>query len=59
MEILTELLAIQNALEDALRLESTPEEVKETKEGKKLLKYLRHRRSVTNHLAKVLRKISE
>lgn len=59
MEVLIELLRVQDALEDALRLESTPEEVKETKEGKDLLKYLRRRRSITNHLAKVLRKISE
>ena len=60
MEILIKkLLSIQDDLEDALRMESTPEEVKETKEGKRLLKYLRRRRSITNHLAKTLIKISK
>lgn len=58
MEILiSKLLLFQNDLEDALRMESTPEEVKETKEGKKLLRYLRHRRRITNHFAKVLKNI--
>jgi hypothetical protein len=57
MEVLKRLLASQDALEDVLRMESTPEEVKETKEGKKLLKWLRRRRRVTNRLAKVLKKI--
>jgi hypothetical protein len=57
MEVLKRLLASQDALEDVLRMESTPEEVKVTKEGKKLLKWLRRRRRVTNRLAKVLKKI--
>lgn len=57
MEVLNRLWASQDALEDALRLESTPEEVKETKEGKKLLRYLRWRRRVTSRLARVLKKI--
>ena len=58
MEILTiRLLRIQNELEDALRMESTPEEVKETKEGKRILKYLRRRRRITNRLAKALEKL--
>ena len=57
MEVLNRLWASQDALEDALRLESTPEEVKETKEGKKLLRYLRWRRRVTNRLARVLKRI--
>ena len=56
MEILKEILKHQNSLEDALRLESTPDEVKETKDGKKLLKWLRRRRRVTNRLVKVLSK---
>ena len=56
MEILKKLLEYQNSLEDALRLESTPEEVKETKDGKKLLKWLRRRRRVTNRLVKALSK---
>jgi hypothetical protein len=57
MEVLNRLWASQDALEDALRLESTPEEVKETKEGKKLLRWLRRRRRVTNRITKVLKKI--
>ena len=57
MEVLNRLWASQDALEDALRLETTPEEVKETPEGKKLLRWLRRRRRVTNRLAKVLNKI--
>lgn len=56
MEILNKLLEQQDTLEDALRLESTPEEVKETKDGKKLLRWLRRRRRMTNCLAKVLSK---
>jgi hypothetical protein len=38
MEILKKLLEQQDSLEDALRLEITPDEVRETKEGKKLFK---------------------
>ena len=56
MEVLKEILEYRNSLEDALRLESTPDEVKETKDGKKLLKWLRRRRRVTNRLVKVLSK---
>jgi hypothetical protein len=56
MEILKKFLEQQDSLEDALRLESTPEEVKETKDGKKLLKWLRRRRRVTNRFVKVLSK---
>ena len=56
MEIVNLLLEQQDTLEDALRLESTPEEVKETKDGKKLLRWLRHRRRITNCLVKVLSK---
>ena len=54
MEILKKLLEQQNSLEDALRLESIPKEINETKEGKKLLKWLRQRRRVTNHVVRVL-----
>jgi hypothetical protein len=57
MEILNKLRESQNTLEDALRLEVTPEEVKETQEGRRLLRYLRWRRRITNHLAKGLSKI--
>lgn len=56
MEILKKLLEYQNSLEDALRLESIPEEVNETKDGKKLLQWLRRRRRVTNRLVKILSK---
>lgn len=56
MEVLKKLLECQNSLEDALRLESIPEEVNETKEGKKLLKWLRRRRRVTKRVVKVLSK---
>lgn len=56
MEILKKILEQQNSLEDALRMESTPEEVKETKDGKKLLRWIRRRRRVTNRLVRVLSK---
>ena len=56
MEVLSKLLEYQNSLEDALRLESTPDEVKETKDGKKLLKWLRRRRRVTSRIVKILNK---
>ena len=56
MEILMKLLENQDALEDALRLESTPEEVKETKYGRKLLRWIRRRRRVTNRVVKALSK---
>jgi hypothetical protein len=54
MEVLSKILEYQDSLEDALRLESTPEEVKETKDGKKLLKWLRRRRRATNRIVKIL-----
>lgn len=54
MEVLKKLLEYQNSLEDALRLESIPEEINETKEGKKLLKWLRRRRKVTDRIVKIL-----
>ena len=56
MEILKKLLEQQESLEDALRMESTPEEIEETKDGKKLLKWLRHRRHVTNRIVKIMSK---
>ncbi len=56
MEILIKLLENQDALEDALRLESTPEEVKETKYGRKLLRWIRRRRRVTSRVVKALSK---
>lgn len=56
MEILSKLLDNQDSLEDALRLESTPEEVKETKYGRKLLRWVKRRRRVTNRVVKALSK---
>ena len=57
MEILNQLWETQEALEDALRIESTPEEVQESKDGKQLLKYLRHRRRMVGRIVKILNKI--
>ena len=54
MEILNKLLESQASLEDALRLESIPEEVAGTKDGKRLLKWLRRRRRVVNRIVKIL-----
>ena len=51
------LKQIQQELEDALRLEVDYEQVKETKEGKKLLGYLRKRRRAVNSIAKNLERI--
>lgn len=56
MEVLKKLLEQQDSLEDALRLESTPEEVEDTKDGAKLLKWLRRRRRLTNRFVKVMSK---
>lgn len=56
MEILKKLLEQQDSLEDALRLESTPEEVKETKFGKKLLRCIRRMRRTTNSFVKIMSK---
>ena len=55
--ILNQLLESQITLEDALRLESTPQEVQNTKEGKKLLRYLRWRRKIVNCVSKKLQRI--
>ena len=52
MEVLNKLLEFQSSLEDALRLEITPEEIKDTECGKKLLRYLRRRHRLTNHLVR-------
>lgn len=55
MEILKQLWTTQYDLEDVLRLESTPEEVKETKEGKRLLRWLRRRRRLIKFVERILR----
>ena len=57
MEILNKLLEFQNSLEDALRLEITPEEINDTECGKKLLRYLRRRHRITSRFVKGLSKI--
>lgn len=54
MEALRRIQDIQNELEDALRLEIEYAEVKETKDGKKLLRYLRKRRRAVNGVVKTL-----
>lgn len=60
MEVLIKKLqATQDSLEDALRLESTYEEVKSTKEGNKLLHYLRKRRRAINGITKVIHKFEK
>ena len=57
MEILKQLWVSQDALEDALRMEITPEEVEDTKEGKTLYRWIKRRRRVIDHLTNVLNKI--
>ena len=54
MEVLKQ---IQQELEDALQLEIDYEQVKETKDGKKLLDYLRKRRRAVNSIVKNLERI--
>lgn len=56
MEILKKLQDSQNAFEDNLRLEINYEEIKDTKEGKHLLKWTRRRRRAINHICKVLKR---
>lgn len=56
MEILKKLLEYQDSLEDALRLESTPEEIKKAKDGKRLLRWLRRRRRLTNRFVRIFSK---
>lgn len=58
MEILKrQLQDSQYELEDALRIEINYDEVKETKEGKRLLRYVRKRRRIVNGILKVLDRI--
>ena len=58
MEVLmSKLQDSQNNLEYALQMEINYEEVKDTKEGKRLLGYLRKRRRIVNRLVKILDKI--
>lgn len=46
----------QQSLEDALRLETTPEEVEETDYGRKLLRYVKRRHRVIQQAVKILGK---
>ena len=58
MEILKiRLRNIQRELEEAIQLEVNYDEVKTTKEGKQLLKYIRKRRRITNLCTKILNRI--
>lgn len=55
MEVLIRRLQdYQVSLEDTLRLETTPEEIEETKYGKRLLKYVRRRRRAIDKVVKIL-----
>ena len=57
MEVLIRRLQdYQETLEDMLRLETTPEEIKETKYGRRLLRYVRRRHRVVNRVVKILSK---
>lgn len=58
MEILiNNLYRNQQSLEEALKLETTPEEVKETDYGRHLLKYIKRKHRIINRVIKILRKI--
>ena len=58
MEVLiSKLQDSQDNLEYALQMEVNYEEVKDTKEGKQLLGYLRKRRRIVDRLVKILDKI--
>ena len=46
----------QQSLEDALRLETTPDEIKETDYGKKLLRRVRSRHRIIQQAIKILAK---
>ena len=54
MEILNKLLLSQNNLEDALKLEIEPEDIKLTDDGKKLFRWLKQRRRKINYVVKYL-----
>ena len=54
MEALRKILDHQCELEDALKLECTSEEIKETKFGKDLLKYVRRRGRLVRRCVKML-----
>lgn len=54
MEVLRKMLEYQNELEDAIKLETTPEEIKETKFGKDLLRYIRRRGRLVKRCNKML-----
>lgn len=57
MEVLIrKLQAHQQSLEDALRVETTPEEIRETKYGRRLLKYVQRRHRAVNRVVKILGK---
>ena len=52
MEVLKQLIQSQEEYEDALRIEIDYENVRETKEGKRLLKWIRARRRFVSKMIK-------
>ena len=56
MEILRRLQDSQNAFEDTLRLEINYEEIKDTKDGMRILSWVRRRRKVVDRVCKTLKK---
>lgn len=59
MEILRKLQDSQSAFEDTLRIEINYEEIKDTKDGKRMLSWVRRRRKVVDRMCRMLRKFSE
>lgn len=57
METLTDVFKQQQALEDLLKLESCPEDLKNNDFGKRVNKYLKRRRFVLNCFAKTINKV--
>ena len=53
--ILQKLCDTQQELEDAFRMEINYEEAKDTKDGKKLLKFLKKRRRMINGIVRKLK----
>ena len=56
MEILRRLQDSQNAFEDILRLEIDYEEIKDTKDGKRILSWVRRRRKVVDRVCRALKR---
>lgn len=56
MEVLT-LQHKQRDFEDALKMEINYDEIKKSKDGKKLFNYLKKRRRVVNFVVKILNRL--